>query len=465
MAFQFKRDYDKLDEENDVTIVGIGSENTFSLVLNIFNNILLYMKTTLFPVILELINFILIGNLGGYQDIISYSISLLFINIMGFSFGIGIVDVFDELDVKDNIDFIRDSLNSSLSQYYDSTKLYIYAVYLFLAIFSFFSKGFLYVFNFNDQIINDSSLLIEMSILSNLFYLINSFNIKVLKISNQSKYCDKLNIISLFIHFFFSFVLIYFLEEKVFALGISIIISSFFMFLFSSFFVDEYAVIRPPLLRINFSSISALGLRFFKKASFYAFRSLINYLFFAVFILLSINLTEKEFAINSLIGNFMRVILSLAIAISLSFKYYHDYRNSHNFIQQYSKLFYYVAAFIIVLVSLVFFLCHNYFAGIYTSDDIIKSGVNSVLLLYPFFFLLECLISILEQETNIRKRRHKKYNYYGLILNILAIIIFSPIASLMSFYWEFSYGGIWICYFEFLIFKFIVELIVNLFKF
>jgi hypothetical protein len=50
-------------------------------------------------------------------------------------------------------------------------------------------------------------------------------------------------------------------------------------------------------------------------------------------------------------------------------------------------------------------------------------------------------------------------------LNILAIIIFSPIASLMSFYWDFSYGGIWICYFEFLVFKFIVELIVNLFKF
>jgi Na+-driven multidrug efflux pump len=423
------------------------------------------MKTTLFPVILELINFVLIGNLGGYQDIISYSISLLFINIMGFSFGLGIVDVFDELDVKNNIDFIRDSLNSSLSQYYDSTKLYLFVIYTFLAVFSFFSKGFLNVFNFNDQIINDSSLLIEMSILSNLFYLFNSFNMKVLRISNHSKHCDKLNIISLFIHFFFSFVLIYFLKDKVFALGMSIIISSFFIFLFSSFFVDEYAVIRPPLIRINFSSVTSLGLRFFKKATFYGFRSLINYLFFAVFILLSLNLTEKEFAINSLIGNFMKVILSLAAAISLSYKYYHDYKNSHTFIQQYSTLFYYVVAFILVLVSVVFLLCHSYFAGIYTSDDLITSGVNSVLLLYPFFFLLECLIAIFEQETNIRKKRHKKYNYYGLILNILAIIIFSPIASLMSFYWNFSYGGIWICYFEFLVFKFVVELIVNLFKF
>ncbi len=36
-------------------------------------------------------------------------------------------------------------------------------------------------------------------------------------------------------------------------------------------------------------------------------------------------------------------------------------------------LFYYVVAFIIVLVSVLFFLCHSYFAGIYTSDDLIIS--------------------------------------------------------------------------------------------
>lgn len=464
MANQFKRDYDKFEEENDVTLVGIGSENTLSLVINVLNNILLNMKITLFPTILELINFILIGNFGGYHDIISYSISLLFINIMGLSFSLGIVEVFDNLDVKNNIELIRDNANSTLSLYYDSTKLYLYICYIILAIISFFSKGLLNLFNFNNQVINDSSLLIEMSILSNLFYIMHCFNMKVLRISNQSKYSDKLNIINLVIHFFFSLVLVYFLEEKIFALGMSIIVSSFFMFLFSTFFVDEYAVIRPTLFKLNFSSITILGFGFFKSAIFNAFKNLINYLFFAVFILLSLNLTEEEFAINSLIGNFMKVFLALATAISLSYKYYHDYKNSHNFIQQYSTLFYYVVGFIIVLVSVFFFLFHNYLAGIYTYDSTITSGVDSVMFLYPFFFLLESLISVFDQETNIRKRRHKKYNYYGLIMNILAIIIFSPIASYMSIYWDFSYGGIWICYFEFLVFKFIVELIVNLFK-
>jgi hypothetical protein len=70
MANQFKRDYDKLEEQNDVTIVGIGSENTFlTLVFDVTNNILLNLKLTLFPIVLELINFILIGNFGKYEDI------------------------------------------------------------------------------------------------------------------------------------------------------------------------------------------------------------------------------------------------------------------------------------------------------------------------------------------------------------------------------------------------------------
>jgi Na+-driven multidrug efflux pump len=161
----------------------------------------------------------------------------------------------------------------------------------------------------------------------------------------------------------------------------------------------------------------------------------------------------------------MKVFFSIAMAIGLSYKYYHDFKNSNTFIMQYSGLFHYVVGFIVLVVGVCFYFFHSYVASVYTSDDTLDSGVDSVVLLYPFFFLLECLICIFDQEANIRKKKHKKCNYYGLIMNCLAIIIFSPIAGLIAFYWEFSYGGIWICYFEFLVFKFIVYLIINLFKF
>jgi Na+-driven multidrug efflux pump len=146
------------------------------------------------------------------------------------------------------------------------------------------------------------------------------------------------------------------------------------MFLFSTFFVDEYAAVKPPLLKFNCNSLSSLGSKYFKSATFYGVRSLINYSFFAVFILLSIHLSEYEFVINSLIGNFMKVFFSLAMAISLSYKYYHDYKNSHNFITQYSSVFYYVATFIFILLSAIFFFFHSFIASIYTSDKILTSG-------------------------------------------------------------------------------------------
>ena len=73
---------------------------------------------------------------------------------------------------------------------------------------------------------------------------------------------------------------------------------------------------------------------------------------------------------------------------------------------------------------------------------------------------------MLEQSYYLqKKKKYKRYNPITIILNIIAIIIFSPIAGLLAFYWEFSYGGIWISYFELIVFKFFVYLIINLFKF
>lgn len=466
MATQFKRDYDKLEEQNDVTIVGIGNENNLtSNTIDILTNILSNLKFTMFPIVLEFINYCLIGNLGDYEDIISYSISILFINVMGLSFGIGVIDSFDDVDVKNNVELIKENPRTSLYLYYDCTKFYLYLVFLFLAIVSYFSRGLLYMFHFNDLILDEATTIIKISILSNFFILNHFYNLKVLRLSAQIKHCDKVNITSTVLHLVFSFMFVYFMSNKIFALALSILISSFFMFLFSTFFVEEYAAVKPPILGFSISSINSLGWSFFKSATYYGVRNLINYLFFAIFVLLSIHLTEYEFAINSLIGNFMRTFFAVAAAIGLSYKYYHDFSNSNTFIQQYSHIFTYVVGFIILLVGIIFFFLHSFISDVYSSDDTLDSGVDSVVLLYPFFFLLEVLISVFEQETNLRKKKHKKTNYYGLIMNVLAIIIFSPIAGMVAFYWEFSYGGIWICYFEFLVFKFIVYLIINLFKF
>ena len=462
----FKKDYQKFEEQNDVTIVGIGNDNSLpAIVFETVTNILGNLKFTMFPIILETINYILIGNFGRYEDIIVYSISILFINLLGLTFGIGILDSFEEIDIKNNLDIIKENRNTSLICYYDCTKFFLYLTLTFLTIFSYFSKNILFLFNFNEQVIAKSAMLIQFSIISNLFILLHFFNLKLLRISNQIKQCDRVNISIVVIHSFFSFMLIFFLEDKILALALSILISSIIMYILSSFFVDEYAVVKPTIFTFNCSSISNLGLSYFKMATFYGVKNLINYLFFAVFLLLSIHLTEYEFAINSLVSNFMRVFYSLALAIGLSYKYYFDFKNSVNFIQQYSNIFYIVVGSLILLVGIIFMFLHTEIAGMYTYYDIISEGVDSVVLLYPFFFLLESLICISEQVTNLRKKKHKKYNHYGLILNIIAIIIFSPIASIFAFYWDFSYGGIWICYFEFLVFKFIVYLIINIFRF
>ena len=456
----------KFEDPNDVTIVGIGNDNILSTrVCETSLNILGNLKFTIFPIILETINYILIGKIGTYEDIIAYSLSILFINLFGLSFGLGILDSFEDIDIKNNLDIIKENLNTSLICYYDCTKFFLYLTLIVLSILSYFSKSIIFLFHFNDHITSKAAILIKISIISNLFILLHFFNLKLLRISNQSKYCDRVNMPIIVIHTFFSFMLIYFLEDKILGLGISILISSVIMYIISSIFVKTHAVVKPTIFSINCNSISSLGFSYFKNASFYGIKNLIHYLFFAVFLLLSIHLSDYEFAINSLISNFMRIFYSFALAIGLSYKFYFDFKNSVNFIQQYSNIFYIVGGSIIVFIGFLFLFLHQNIAMIYTYDDVINEGVDSIVMLYPFFFLLECLICVFEQVTNLRKKKYKKYNHYGLILNIIAIIIFSPIASIFAFYWDFSYGGIWICFFEFLMFKFIVYLIINLFRF
>ena len=466
MLVNFKKDYDRNQDQNNVTIIGEGMDNSlYSLILEVISNILSKMKQTIFPITLECINYILLGNFGDYQDIISYSISILFINIIGLSFGIGIIDSLNEIEmnIMPNLHQIKENPNTIIL-YYDCTKFYIYITFMVLSVFSYFSSSFLFLLHFNDEIIDKATLLIQISIFSNFFILMHFFNLKILKISNQFKVCDKVNILTIVLHFTFSIMLFYIIKDKIFALGISILISSFFMFIFSSFFVDEYSVVKPTLFSFKFNSLSNFGITFYKNATYNGLINLINYLFFAVFILLSIHLKDFEFAINSIIGNFMKMFFSVTVAIGLSYIHFHNSQNSNSFIQNHSRVFNYVVASMIILLSILFFFIHSSLCNIYTSDYIIMTGVESVVMLYPFFFCLECIICIFEQATISRKKMHIKFNPYSVIFNLIAILIFYPITSLFAFYWEFNYSGIWICYFEFLVFKFIVYLIILIFE-
>ena len=463
----FKKDYDKQEEQNDVTLVGIDLDSSiYSVIINVISNILSNLKFTIFPIILESINYIFIGNYGDYSDTISYSISILYINIIGLSFGIGIIDSFDEIDIKRNIALIKENPNSSLKMYYDCTKFYLYLLIVFISLFSYFSKYFLIFFNFNEIILDKTEIIIKISIFSNFFILMHFFNLKILRISNLIKYCDKVNITLILLHLIISYLLFNLLENKIIALALSVLLSSFLIYVLSSYYVSRYAIVKASHLSFEYESIPLLGLNYFKIACLYGLGNLINYLFFAVFIVLSIYLSDFEFAINSIIGNFMRLYFSLDLAMGLSYKYFHDFNNSNIFIENHSRVFYYVYASTMFIVSIFVFCFHNYITDIYTSNDIIKSGVNSVLIVYPFYFILEGLICMLEQSYYLqKKKKYKRYNPITIILNIIAIIIFSPIAGLLAFYWEFSYGGIWISYFELIVFKFFVYLIINLFKF
>ena len=179
----FKKDYDKQEEQNDVTLVGIDLDSSiYSVIINVISNILSNLKFTIFPIILESINYIFIGNYGDYSDTISYSISILYINIIGLSFGIGIIDSFDEIDIKRNIALIKENPNSSLKMYYDCTKFYLYLLMVFISLFSYFSKYFLIFFNFNEIILDKTEIIIKISIFSNFFILMHFFNLKILRI-------------------------------------------------------------------------------------------------------------------------------------------------------------------------------------------------------------------------------------------------------------------------------------------
>jgi len=428
-------------------------QTKFGVVVDIIRNSILLGLPLLCTVLKTTISFILIGNYSNLQDLISIQIGILYLNFFGYFLIYGSLNIFTAnalhiSDIYNDVKFQKLYMKAKYTIYF-----YILMIVVPMSLFSYYIFDLLLFFDKDENTLDNATHFIHLGIFIVLVNSLKNLNYKVLYLTHRENWIRNLSLLSIAIHFGFSFLFVNFLDSKIDSIAYSLFITDFTCFVIST------VIIKKSLQGMNifFSgdfNITFSSLRIYIKTTFY--EALLNffessYLTFILFF--SIFLDNISFATNIIMYN----AISLFIAVFAGITAYYAkvlYLKSEHDRKIYNHSFIFLSLFISFLMSIVLLILKNNLGYIYVSDSQVSENFIDLVKFYSICIFIDYMNLMCDEYI----KGNEIYDYLHILIPSVYLIIVLPISLLISFRWEKGFYGFWIGYFIFITTHLLIDL-------
>lgn len=443
----FKKEYDSIDDLNDISYVNpeVTQKDSPSLIYEIISDSFFNILAVLLLILMDTINLMFVGHFKEelipsleYSYFNFYGIGITYFNLFGFVFALGMVKTLK----RD----LRDLENNFLS---------IKLILIFLTIFLIlplcvFSYEIFYSI-YGDYVDLDpvwwytyTHFILFLPIFS-YFHLLLQLNLKIYQIFNEKRAA----LLIFFLFFLIQIVLNYlFLVKcnfKYFGIFLSLAIASFICYMVSNINITE------NIFKNNFNFYPDQKINFYyERVKVYVRNGLFVYLEYAGFgftILIAFLLDENSLTTNLILINLFAISHIISKGFTKTLQHYiyissNSYRHSHLSKKRYVKTLSLICFSTALIFSIAIIYFNRDFVKLFlrTSDKtIIEEEFLQIIKIYYFLIFLHFAMQAL--EGCIRSFHTKIYSF---IKKIAFLVIFLPLGIFYCFYYDYGLYGIWL---------------------
>jgi Na+-driven multidrug efflux pump len=410
--------------------------------------------------LIRTINVIFLGhfsyNESNITNINVTQIGNFYLNCFGYIFCIGTMHAFESLGARA---FSRKDFNL-LYDIFQSAKIFTFLFFVLLVLpFCFCSKYILILLKFEPEFLLICSNYIRILLISTTLNLLHLINGKLLQLLGYETLVMGIYLITLVVHVLSCLFLIATFGLGVYGAAISSVISSFFAFVSTSYFIYIYAPFQnKSILNIDTDVLSTS--KFYIYAKFGASSGLLTFLNevrFEIIIILTYYLNDaNSLAANSILYNYISLLYHLVVGFSypvnVCIKYYLVSKKPNK-----ALVFVQTTIFIVILiasiVSLVNYFFNSWIAFIYVNDTEVAEKFRKVIMIFCFMIFVNW-INIIFNFVLIGMNHDKVVN---ILSSLFYLIIFVPFGIFLAFVLGYGYIGFWYATFIHMLIFLVIE--------
>lgn len=470
-----KKDYKKIDESVDLSFVNndLVHLSNKDLIFDILTNSFLYSLPSLILTGAITVSLLTISHFTyttselntidtdlkqSLNNFNLLALGILYITIFGFSFLIGSLKPFEYAGYSL---FCRQ--RGFLEIYEDTKKMILIITLVIILPLSLLSYEILkFMFQYNIDTLDLYRLYKEFIVFSPVFLLFMGFihlNFKTMLIANMHKELVIYGGIYFKLFGFSYLIFVYLLKLNIFGITCGLISNSII-----TYFLTQYSIKRNieslsdsyyfKIFRNSNFAIPKIN-DYIKETLFSGLYDNLNFAAFGITVLVSLFLSEYEFAANVIIFNLLSLIRCLCFGLSSTFKTYvgvhslqHSLLSKKKFLRLFTLVFLSLAViFSILILTLQYQICLIYFYKETPNFDLIKHEVSSVLRYYSIVIFIDYTAIV---SDGFIQGVNPSLNI-TLIKGLFKLLIFAPLGLLICYFLNYDLIGFYIIVYTYML--------------
>jgi len=456
-----------INDFNDISYVNPEIEYSSGLVLSfdILSDSFFNILPTLLLALIEGINLILLGHYdnpntsAGYQLFNFFEIGVVYINLFGFAFAIGILK-----SLKKEI--------SNLEKNYLNTKAILIGIVILvilpLNLISYYILSSVYSEEGQATISNLWIIYKNFLVFAPLivyFQLLLQLNLRIFQIYNMRSISLWIFILHILLHLFFSYFFVYYLNFQIKGIAFSLIATSLICYVISNKLTDDY-IIREfnfyIIPNINFDVDSVIDTM---KINFVT--GMITYLEYAgmgFFILFSLLINNESLTANIIIVNFISILHIIGNGFSSTLKRYiqlstSSYKHSHIGKRKFTKYCVSLTIIMALVFSLIILMTKSKIVRVYLNESEL-SYQSKVIYLFDHIIKYFSFIIFFDYISRILDGYVKGIDAnitHLLFFKLSFLLIFVPFGLILCFVYGYGLMGFWAVIYAYIVIHTILD--------